>query len=240
MTSKSIFTRPLGPLDIVVVVGILIAVLYFMAGSQFRRHRSIRPICARQLKSIGLAVNNYFSAEGTYPPAVIFDVEGRPAHSWRMLIAPYIEDRKPAEYRVSQAWTSAENTRAATATAPFFACPQEKHVRPNQVSVVAVTGPGFFFDGGNMTAVDEITDGLSNTIVAVEIADSGILCNEPRDLTWEVFADRVRQKRASAHGGGFNALFADGSVHFIPESIDLDLLRAMFTIAGGEDAGPWR
>ena len=34
--------------------------------------------------------------------------------------------------------------------------------------------------------------------------------------------------------GGFNALFADGSVRFIAQQIDLDTMRALFTMAGGE------
>ena len=38
----------------------------------------------------------------------------------------------------------------------------------------------------------------------------------------------------SYHPGGVNALFADGSVHFIKSSIDGNAWRALGTIAGGE------
>jgi prepilin-type processing-associated H-X9-DG protein len=38
----------------------------------------------------------------------------------------------------------------------------------------------------------------------------------------------------SYHPGGVNALFADGSVHFIKSSIDGNTWRALGTIAGGE------
>jgi len=37
-----------------------------------------------------------------------------------------------------------------------------------------------------------------------------------------------------ARPGGFNAVFMDGSVHFLAQSIDIETLRALLTIDGGE------
>jgi prepilin-type processing-associated H-X9-DG protein len=48
----------------------------------------------------------------------------------------------------------------------------------------------------------------------------------------------VQYKRAgaygSAHGGGANVVFADGSVHFLRDSITLITLQALSTRAGRE------
>ena len=41
-------------------------------------------------------------------------------------------------------------------------------------------------------------------------------------------------KANSFHTGGVNCVFADGSVHFISDTIDLRIFRALATIAGGE------
>jgi prepilin-type N-terminal cleavage/methylation domain-containing protein/prepilin-type processing-associated H-X9-DG protein len=42
----------------------------------------------------------------------------------------------------------------------------------------------------------------------------------------------------SRHPGGLNFAFADGSVRFVPDSIDLDVYRALATINGGEVVSP--
>jgi prepilin-type N-terminal cleavage/methylation domain-containing protein/prepilin-type processing-associated H-X9-DG protein len=44
---------------------------------------------------------------------------------------------------------------------------------------------------------------------------------------------------SSNHSGGVNALFGDGSVHFITSSIDLNTWRALGTRAGGEVIGDY-
>ena len=38
----------------------------------------------------------------------------------------------------------------------------------------------------------------------------------------------------SYHPGGVNALFADGSVHFVKNSINFQTWRALGTVGGGE------
>jgi prepilin-type processing-associated H-X9-DG protein len=42
----------------------------------------------------------------------------------------------------------------------------------------------------------------------------------------------------SFHPGGVNCLYADGSVHFVIDSIDLNVFKAMSTISGKEAITP--
>jgi len=43
----------------------------------------------------------------------------------------------------------------------------------------------------------------------------------------------------SFHPGGVNVLMADGSVHFICDSIDAELWKALGSIYGGQPVGGW-
>jgi len=45
---------------------------------------------SKQPTTDGLALFNYHDDYGSYPPAYIADESGRPMHSWRVLILPYL------------------------------------------------------------------------------------------------------------------------------------------------------
>ena len=57
------------------------------------------------LKQIGLAFHNYADAYRSFPPAVIYGPDGKPWHSWRVLLLPFLEQQPLYEqYDFSQPW----------------------------------------------------------------------------------------------------------------------------------------
>jgi hypothetical protein len=61
--------------------------------------------CSNNLKPIGLALQIYHDQYGSFPPANIVDKDGRPMHSWRVLILPNIEQQKLYEaYNFDEPW----------------------------------------------------------------------------------------------------------------------------------------
>ena len=44
----------------------------------------------------------------------------------------------------------------------------------------------------------------------------------------------LAHRRGSSHPGGFNAAFADGSVRFFKDTLDLKVFRDLVTATGGE------
>src|SRR5262249_54312552 len=83
-----------------------------------------------------------------------------------------------------------------------------------------------------------VKDGVSNTIVLVEMQNSGIKWAEPRDLDLSSLPLGITAQNLpqwlSAHSGGFNAVFADGSVRFISSQIPWQVFMAFLTENGGE------
>ena len=76
----------------------------------------------------------------------------------------------------------------------------------------------------------DIFDGTSNTILAVE-ARRDIPWTKPEDLPFD-------PGRLSELGGynanGFNAVFADGAVRFLSNTVNPTVLKALITRDGGE------
>jgi Protein of unknown function (DUF1559) len=64
------------------------------------------------LQMIGLAMHNFQSTTNHFPPAVVNGPDGRPWHSWRVLLLPYLEQQELyQEYDFSQPWDGPNNIK---------------------------------------------------------------------------------------------------------------------------------
>src|SRR5579864_1434043 len=59
---------------------------------------SWRAQCKNNLKYIGQALHNYHDTFGSFPPAYIADSNGRPMHSWRVLLLPFFDQARATLY----------------------------------------------------------------------------------------------------------------------------------------------
>ncbi len=176
--------------------------------------------CKSNLKQIGLALHEYHSKYGCFPPAYIADAEGRPMHSWRVLILPFL-DQLPLykQYRFDEPWNGPNNQRLTDKALAIYTCPSddqtEKNGRSRFTSYVAIVGPETAWPGGKSVADRDISDGFANTLLVVEVANSRIPWAEPRDLQIRQMAPTINSKSgqgiSSRHGNGANVLIADGS-----------------------------
>lgn len=204
-----------------------------------------RSQCKNNLKQIGLALHSYHDKYDCFPPAYIADANGRPRHSWRILILPFL-DRKPLydKYRFDEPWDGPNNQKLSDATAAVYNCPGNHGQNSNartMTSYVAVVGPETVWPESGATSIRDIQDGTANTLLDVEIANSGIHWMEPRDLHFVQMAPTINPKSgqgiSSPHSGGANVLMADGSVRFITDRLPAETIRALLTIQGNEQIG---
>jgi prepilin-type processing-associated H-X9-DG protein len=220
------------------VVPVLIALL--LPAVQSAREAARRAQCVNNLKQIGLAMHNYASANGCFPPAATYDKAGKPLLSWRVLILPYLEqDSLYKQFHLDEAWDSPHNKTLGARALTVFQCASNT-VPDGLTTYEVVVDPRSIFTGQPAgVPVSSVTDGTSNTLLVVE-ATTPVPWSKPEDLSLSSSAPALGM--GSKHPGGFNALMADGAVRFFKSSTSNPLspttLKALVTRDGGEAVSP--
>ncbi len=190
-----------------------------------------------QFKRIVLAMLNYESARGSYPPQATHTDDGKPLLSWRVHILPYMEEGELyKQFRLDEPWDSEHNRLLIPLMPEVYADPDRAFAHRNaagRTTYHVPTGPGTLFAGMSGPLIKDVTDGLSNTVMLVEVpADSASAWTEPKD--WLVDFDNPMQAIRRNDRDYIIAAFCDGSVRILSLSMDTEIFKSLFTIAGGE------
>ena len=219
--------------------GVLVALL--LPAVQAAREAARREQCTNNLKQIGLAMHNYLDTHKCFPAAVLTNEDGEPMRSWRVAILPYLEAGATYDqYDFSEPWDSENNRALEWARPAAYVCPSAAPTSGFETAYVMIVGKGTIGGEPNESVkLQNIVDGASNTILAIEVAGQGISWMEPRDMTVdEAVAYIANPGRPQSHPGGVNALMADGSVSFISSTINPAVLKAMMTRDDGQAIPP--
>jgi hypothetical protein len=181
---------PLPPLFLwLVAVG---CVTYLLAvGCTDPRVLARRAASANNLKSLGAALHDYAQDHGgCLPPAYAADKNGKSMHGWRTQILPYVHDgsaRLP-KYSFSEAWNGPKNSKVLNQAPRPYIAPEDWQptpmTSPNNAGYVAVLGPNAAWRGDRSVKLGAIRNQLDKTVLLIEVADSGIVWTEPRDVSW--------------------------------------------------------
>ena len=166
------------------VIGILVALL--LPATEAAREAARRVSCTNNLKQIALAIHNYATANKCFPPAFIADKDGKPMHSWRVLLLPYLgEEELYRQYRFDEPWDSPHNQVLAAQMPRVYHCPSDPKTDSTETSYAMLVGPHAISDGPTGRGFGDIKDGFSYTIMVVEAAGVGINWLEPQDIDAE-------------------------------------------------------
>lgn len=235
---------------------LLIIMLLPTPGSQPASKRSQ---CKNNLKQVGLAFKNFEEFNGrlvdqTSGEDPIRHVPNLPPHSWRISIAPYINQAPLySQYQFDRNWDSVENEEFALYDLPVYQCPSlpERLTRDARgryyTAYAIVTGNGTAYPQGKGLKLKQITDGQSTTATVVEACGQQLVWTEPRDIALAALNVGINLPGkqpysspgawSSFHANGAHTLFADGSVRFISQSTDPAVLKALLTATGGDTVG---
>jgi len=227
-------------------VGMGVALL--LPAVQAAREAARRMQCANNIKQIVLALHNHHDAIGALPPLYSVDANGRPLHSWRVQILPYIEQIALYDaIRHNEPWDSEYNKQFHDRMPAVFGCPSN----PGRLCTYAVIAGEVFVPAttamraaerharGNTFAV--ITDGTSNTLAVVEVREAFNWMDPTKDVTLDELVNGFGMggRVGSYHMGGMNVGLFDGSGRFISETIDRAVLRALGARASGTFPRSW-
>ena len=213
------------------LAGFAVAILLLKTPQQQSRHR-VGPHCKNNLKQIALALHTYHDAFGTFPPAYIADENGRPMHSWRVLILPYLDETPLYKsYDFTKPWDAPENARVLNQMPEVFRCPSDEDAPANATSYAGVFGPGCVFNPVGPVRIRDIKNGTTNTLFVGEVFDAQIPWTKPQDIDVNRHPDVNRPGGfGSHHEGGCQFATCDGAVRFLPQTTGVDDLRTMFRI----------
>ena len=199
------------------------------------RGAAVRAQSMNSLQQLGVALHNYHDDHKTFPPAASRDKQGKPLLSWRVHLLPYLEqDALYKEFHLDEPWDSEHNKKLIARMPAVFRGPNRKLTEEGKTPFLAPVGAVTVFTGGPKgIRITDITDGTSNTILLVEADDEhAVIWTKPDDIKYD--PKQPQAGLAEHKPGGYVFLFADGSVHLVPSTIDRKMLHALFTRAGGE------
>jgi hypothetical protein len=230
--------------------------------------------CSNNLHQIALALQHYrATGNSTFPPAVTAHPElpFEQRLSWQTAILPYLEqDAVYSQLNKDQAWDCDANRRAVGTLLKCYQCPGNGHTAgPGEAALthyVGIAGVGAdaaelppkhpragFFGYTRSIRPDDITDGLSYTIIAIETAFQNgpwaaggfatvravdpdeaphVGPGRPFGTTHNVQRPFMRTPPTMA-----NAAMGDGATRRISADISAATLQALATVAGNDEAG---
>jgi prepilin-type processing-associated H-X9-DG protein len=231
------------------------------------REAGARSQCQYHLKQIGLTFWNFEGSNGHFPTATMPNDKLPPEKrlSWLVSIVPYIEaNNLYSRFDKEKSWDAEENRYLCFTPYMMYQCPAFPPRPPVSTMVsshyLGITGQGANaaelplnspragFFGYDRQLTDADLGNHANTLVALEslqIQGSWTAGGPPtvRGLDTEAAPYFGTDSQfGGIHREGVNALFADASVRFLPQSLDPAVIAAVATIKGSKTgnlpAGP--
>ncbi len=219
-----------------VVGAILLFIALLLPAQRSAQEPARRSQCMNKLKQIAYGLKSYHDMYHRFPPAYAVDADGKPLHSWRTLILPFVEENEL--YRsidLSKPWDDPVNAAACGKMVDAYDCPSTSNL-DNRTNYLAIVTPDSCLQPGQSHKMSDIQDGSSKTLMLIEVdADHEVPWMAPLDADEELIRSLGQPGSKLAHSGNVViAVAADASVHSLAMPMPAETLHALITIAGQE------
>lgn len=241
----------LGAVGLLVMIGSGIGIYFLstMFAKQYRQNAA-QQRARNDLRQIGLALHGYHDVNVVMPTADAWPVGGQlmpPADvsqrlSWRANVLPFIEqDNLYQRLKFEEPWNGPTN--GSITASPVMQYADQDTPTSSQTRYRVFVGNGAMFDepqrivrGANMrprrgVSMVAITDGLSNTIMVAQAAQT-VPWGQYNELPFDPKGPLPQLGRTDRDY--FLVLMGDGSTKIINKNIDPSTLKAAITRNGGE------
>lgn len=245
--------------ELLVVISI-IAVLFAMLLPALQRVRegANRTRCINNLRQIGIALQTYHHNSHSFPAGCVeWRAPGNTTArqlAWSAYLLPQLDqDNLARQLDYTKPFDHPQNAAAGALVVPVYLCPSSSSTALQINGLGRIDYGGIF--GERITSpnnppkgvmihdlpirLSEITDGSSLTIIVGEDSNfpDGQWING-RNIFDQAYginqAPAFENDMHSEHPGGANALLCDGSVRFLSQGVQLNVLAALCTRAGRE------
>ncbi|MBC7816214.1 MAG: DUF1559 domain-containing protein [Planctomycetaceae bacterium] len=199
------------------------------------REGARRSQCKNNLKQIALALHNYHDKYQAFPPAYTVDADGKPLHSWRTLILPYLDQKALYDkIDLTKPWDDPANAEVFKMNhIESYRCPSEPGPATHTTYLAVVTSNSCLRPGES-ARLSDIKDGTSSTLMVTEVgSEHAVHWMAPADADESLFL-AIGPASKLVHTGGVHAVLADGTVRFFNVGYLAEIGRALISIDGAE------
>jgi hypothetical protein len=201
------------------------------------RYRANHELVMNNLKQLALGMHNFHDHHARFPPQRLVDEKGKPLHSWRVLILPYLGGGQLYnQFRLDEPWDSEHNIKLTAQMPDVFRSPDDS-AEMTAVGKTRFVAPlsdnSMFGHRGDSARIRDITDGTSNTLMVVQAATkNAVIWTKPDDLV--LSQDRPLFEQIAGDADGFTACSCDGVAHYLNRNVTEEAMRSLVSMDGGE------
>ena len=184
----------------------------------------------RQLRQNALAFHNYVSAYKQFPTTIINTDTGEELMSRRVAMLPFLEQgRLQDQLKLDENWNSAHNSQFTSITVPVFGTSENGQTRMRY----PVFPNSIWDENKPATGFQDIADGMSNTILAIE-APENASTNWADPQPWKI-SESNPMRDIFGDRDEVSVAMMDGSTRVLRRSgMTNSKLKALLTYSGGE------
>lgn len=180
--------------------------------------------CTENMQRIALAMLLYECDHGSLPPAFTVDESGRPLHSWRVLLLPYLGHQELYDQlHLDEPWDSEHNRALHAAEVPWYQCPTAA-LAPGRTTYSVVVGEKTAFGTQGQGRRLDASGPLSGNMILVVERKTDVCWMQPdSEMTDQQALRGVTFSGVGiccSHVAGANIAMRNGAVGFLSENLE--------------------